>query len=307
MPRRLAAIVNPRSAGGKAARAWPSIEARIGPQATRFTEYSGHATSIAGELLEQGFEAIIAVGGDGTISEAANAFLRNDEPVSPGACLGIVPFGTGGDFRRSLGIRDVATAVEVIGAGHTRLIDAGKITFHAPDGEPRTRYFINLASFGMGGEVAARAKNRLSRWSGKAAFLYATVEVFFRYRARTVRLALDGEAGWRTATILNIAVGNGRYHGGGMHICPLARLDDGLLEVTVVEDFGMLTLLKDLPVLYSDNVYQHPKAHHLRARRLVAVSDERVSIEVDGEPLGLLPVEISVLPGVLRVLAPEDL
>ena len=152
----------------------------------------------------------------------------------------------------------------------------------------------------MGGEVAARAKNFLSAASGKGAFLYATLEVFLRYRAKTVELILDGvPAG--THTVTNIAIGNGRYHGGGMHVCPRASLSDGLLEVTIIDSLGMFMLARDLPVLYSENLYKHPKTHHHRAARIEARSAETVSIEVDGEPLGALPVEITVLPGALRV------
>lgn len=302
MTRRIAAVVNPKSASGRAAREWPAIAARIAPEVTRFTEYPGHAILLARELVEQGFDCIVAVGGDGTIGEAANGFLRNDAPVREGVVLGIVPFGTGGDFRRTLGIGDVETAVRVILEGRPRRIDMGKAEYRASPGEARTRYFINLTSFGMGGDVAARAKNPLSRWSGKAAFLYATGEVFLRYRAPRVRLRLDGGDA-REFTIMNIAVGNGRYHGGGMHVCPRASLDDGLLDVTVVEDLGLLRAAKDVRVLYSDNVYAHPKVHHFRARRVAAESAARVAIEVDGEPLGTLPLEVRVLPGVMNVLA----
>jgi YegS/Rv2252/BmrU family lipid kinase len=302
MKRRIAAVVNPRAGGGRAARAWPALAERIAPDATRFTEYPGHGILLARELVEQGYDVVVAVGGDGAIGEVANGFLRDDRPVREDAVLAIVPFGTGGDFRRTLGIPDVETAVRVIAAGRPRRIDMGKAEYRAVSGEPRERYFINLTSFGMGGEVAARAKNPLSRWSGKAAFLYATGVVFLGYRAPRVTLRLDGEAP-REYTIMNIAAGNGRYHGGGMHVCPRALLDDGLLDVTVVEDLGVFRAVKDLPVLYSDNVYAHPKVHHFRATRLRADSSARVSIEVDGEPLGTLPLEIGVLPRVINVLA----
>ena len=298
-----AAIVNPRAAGGKAAAKWPTLVEKLGQVEAVFTQRPGHAEDIARELLDQGFTRILAVGGDGTISETVNGFFRRGAPINPVAELGLLPMGTGGDFQRTACIRDLNEAVRAIAAGKTQTIDVARIAFERHTGGRAERYFINLASFGMGGEVALRAKNFLSSASGKAAFLYATVDVFFRYRPKTVELSLDG-APVTTHTILNIAIGNGRYHGGGMHVCPRAKLDDGLLEVTIIDSLGMLMLAKDLPVLYSENVYKHPKAHHAQARRIAAKSNETVAIEIDGEALGTLPLEAEVVPQALRLIVP---
>src|SRR5262249_21508808 len=174
-----AVIVNPRSASGRTARRWPEVaaalEARLGAIETRFTKRPGHAIEIARELLAQGFDPIVAAGGDGTINEVANGFLENEEPVRPGARLGILPLGTGGDFRRSLGIsREIPEAIEAIARGVSLPIDIGKAAFRGASGGSKTRNFVNLLSFGMGGEVASRAKNLLNPLGGSAAFLYAT-------------------------------------------------------------------------------------------------------------------------------------
>jgi len=122
-----------------------------------------------------------------------------------------------------------------------------------------------------------------------------------------VRLTLDGAPQPEEFFVTNIAVGNGRFHGGGMHPCPRAVMNDGLLEVTTIDHLGMFELLRDLPVLYSDDIYKHPKVRHFRARRIRAESDEVTRIEVDGEALGTLPLEIEVLPKQLSILvAPES-
>ena len=305
-----AVIVNPHSAGGKTAKRWPAIASalvgRFRPLTARFTEREGHATKLARELLRQGFDRIIAVGGDGTFNEVANGFLDDDRPVRPEASLGILPMGTGGDLQRTLGVSSkLDEAVEVLARGASLEIDVGKATFQGHDGKTRSRYFVNLASFGMGGEVSARAKNILSPLGGKIAFLYATLRVLLTYRGKRVELVLDGAGEPRNYTILNVAVGNGCFHGGGMHVCPRAVLNDGLLEVTVIDDLGVLTLLKDLSYLYDGNIYAHPKVRHLRAKKIVATSPETTRIEVDGEPLGALPLEITVLPRRLKALVPR--
>jgi YegS/Rv2252/BmrU family lipid kinase len=299
----IAAVVNPNAASGRTGKRWPQIARRlercIGNVSAHFTEDRGHAISLTRALLEQGYRTIIAAGGDGTVNEVANGFFQDGVPLCPAARLGLLPMGTGGDFRRALGIpRGVNDAAAVIANGKCRRIDVAKAGFAGG-----TRLFVNLTSFGMGGEVAARSSNFFSPLSGKLAFLYATAKVFFRYRPKTVRLKLDGkDVG--SFSILNIAIGNGRYHGGGMHVCPRAVMDDGLLEVTVIQDLGLAQLVRDLPVLYSDDLYRHPKTMHFRASHVEAASDEPAHVEIDGEPLGTLPVEISVLPRALDVLVP---
>jgi YegS/Rv2252/BmrU family lipid kinase len=254
---------------------------------------------VATQLLSEGFDVIIAVGGDGTINEVVNGWFDNGRAVNPQATMAIVPIGTGGDFRRSIGIAGPEDAIELILSREEHAIDVGKVTFQSGSGETRSRYFANLVSFGMGGEVAARVKNWLSPISGKLAFQWATLEVFFSYQPKTIELEIDGQQSMHRIT--NIAVGNGRYHGGGMHVCPLATLNNGQLEVTVIDALSMFELARDMRVLYSDNLYIHPKAHQYRGRRIVARSSETVAIEVDGEPLGTLPLELTILPTALKL------
>ena len=260
--------------------------------------------------MRQGFDYIVAVGGDGTISEVANGFLEGDEPVWPGAQLGILPIGTGGDFRRTLGIPpDPRQATEILRTGVPLTIDLGKVTFVGHSGATESRYFVNLVSFGMGGDVAAASKNLLTPLGGRAAFLWATFTTFLAYRGKHVRLALDPTAGAaapaassRSFFVTNVAVGNGQYHGGGMHPCPTAVPNDGALEVTVIDRLNWFELVRDIRVLYSDNLYVHPKTHHFTVRNFRAEADEPTRIEVDGEPLGTLPISIQVLPARLPVV-----
>jgi YegS/Rv2252/BmrU family lipid kinase len=307
MNRKVAAIANPYAAGGRAGRLWPHmaqrLRERLGDLTVRLTDSAGHATRIARELVDEGYDLIVAVGGDGTISEVANGFLQDDQPVRREAQLGILPVGTGADFQRTLGIpSDIDQAIEILAAGKSLAIDVGKIGFVARDGSRQQRYFVNLTSFGMGGTVAASARNLLTALGGKMGFLWATFKTVATYRGRHVSLELDGNGQPLSFFITNVAVGNGRFHGGGMRPCPTAAVNDGVLEVTVIDYLKPWELVRDIYVLYSEDVYRHPKAHHLRARRLVARAEEPTWIEVDGEPVGRLPIEIAVLPQRLNVL-----
>ncbi len=305
-----AVVANPRAAGGKAAKRWRQVERRLasrfGSLEVRFTERPGHATELTRELLAQGFDCIIGVGGDGTYNEIANGFVEDDRPVRPGACLGLLPMGTGGDFQRTLRIPgDLDGMIEALAAAEPVEIDLGKIRYVGHDGRPAQRYFINVTSMGMGGEVCVRAKNVFSRFGGQAAFLYATLKAFLVYRPQPIDLYLDGAAEPRRYRVLNIAIGNGMYHGGGMYVCPGAELNDGRLEVTVIQHLGPLTMLRNLDYLYSGKIYDYPKVEHFQAERLRAEAEGTVRIEVDGEGLGMLPVQISVVPRAMHVLAPK--
>ena len=304
---KVAAIVNPCAAGGETARRWPELESllqrSLGPVTTRFTRAPGSGTTIARELLRQGYDLLVAVGGDGTINEVANGFFEQDRLIRPEARLGILPLGTGGDFRRTLGIpANPAQAVEILAQGIPLPIDVGKVSFQTAKGTRENRYFVNMVSFGMGGLVAARSKNALRRLGGKAAFLWATLVTFLSYRGKQVELKIDDAREGLPFLVTNVAVGNGQFHGGGMRPCPTAKLDDGIFEVTVIDYAGAVELIRSLPVLYSGEIYQHPKVHHLRASTLAAESVVATHIEVDGEALGRLPLQVSILPQRLPVL-----
>lgn len=309
MTSKIAAIVNPHSAGGKTGRRWPQIasqiQLRLGPITTVFTKKQGHAMQLTRELLSQGFDMIVGVGGDGTFNEIVNGFIDADHPVDPEACMGIIPAGTGGDFQRMFGFSSqnrTGDAIETLATGEPHAIDIGKVSFMTARGKAEERYFVNLVSFGMGGAVAARSRNFLTPFGGRMAFLWATVCVLLSYRGKKIRLSVNGDRESSAYCVTNVAIGNGRFHGGGMHPCPTAVLDDGVLEITVIEYMNMFRLLRDIRVLYSREIYTHPKIRHLRGARIEVLSTEKTWIEVDGEPLGRLPLVIKVLPRILPVM-----
>lgn len=307
----MVAVINPMAAGGTAAKRWPKIDRllreRLGFVDTRFTQHRGQAISLTYQCLREGYDMIIAVGGDGTVNEIVNGFFRDGQPVRPGARLGFIPIGTGGDLRRTLQIPvEVEPAVEVLAQDQPFQIDIGRARLIGYDGKPVERYFVNVLGFGMGGDVSVRAKS-FPRWfGGKAAFLGATLLVFLNYKGKRVRLTLDDVTQPEDLVITNIAIGNGCYQGGGMHPCPHAVMNDGLLEVTTIDRLSMFELLRDLPVLYSDDVYKHPKVQHFRAQKIRAESEELTRIEVDGEALGTLPLDVEVLPKQLSILVAAD-
>ena len=131
----------------------------------------------------------------------------------------------------------------------------------------------------------------------------ATLQTAMNFSGVSVTLKID-DSDPTDEKITNVAVGNGQYHGAGMWACPGASITDGILDVTVIRYLSLFELLKGLPMLYNGSIYTHPKVKAYRAKRIEAKSKETALIEIDGEPLGRLPIEISIVPNAIRVLLP---
>jgi diacylglycerol kinase (ATP) len=307
-------IVNPASAGGATGRAWPGVASEVrrhfGSFAVAFTERGGEAARIAEREASAGRRLIIACGGDGTVSEVANGILRS----GAGAELGVLPSGTGGDFRRTLGVSArAADAARSLREGETHAMDAGRVTHSNERGEEESRYFVNVASFGMGGDVIKRVKSReglpagaARLLGGKASFAAAALHATLTFEKPTVRVSLDGGADSRM-TVANFCVANALFFGGGMKIAPNAKVDDGLFDVVAVGDVSALTVLANSYKLYLGTHLGMQEVRHAHARRVRAepASGEAVKLEVDGELVGRLPAEFEILPGALRVRCPR--
>jgi YegS/Rv2252/BmrU family lipid kinase len=306
-------IVNPASAGGATRDAWPGIASaarrHFGPFAVEFTKERGEAVVIAEREARAGRRFIIACGGDGTISEVANGILRAD----CGTELGVLPSGTGGDFRRTLAVPTrPADAARHLREGETRVMDAGRVSFLNERGEEETRFFVNVASFGMGGDVIRRVKERAGLptgaarlLGGKASFAVAALQSTFAFEKPSVRVSLDGSKETRVV-VTNFCVANAQFFGGGMKIAPGAKLNDGLFEVVAVGNLTPLSILANSYRVYLGTHLGLQDVHHARARRVAArsVADEIVKLEIDGELAGRLPAEFEILPGALRLRCP---
>jgi len=288
------AILNPR-AGGQTTAYLPE-DAEI-----LETRAPGHATELTREALKRGAKTVIAVGGDGTINEVVNGFFEDEQPIPTDAALAVIPHGTGSDFSRTLNLPlDGTLAAGIIQDGEKRLIDVMKVRYTTSEGNPRVRYAINVASFGLGGAVADRV-NRSSKAMGALwTFVSATLQAALHSSGSQVTVRLD-DSKTISATITNVAVGNGQYQGAGMRVCPEAILDDGLLDITIVRHTRLHQLMCNIPMLYNGKILRHPRVESYRVRTLTADSRENVLVEIDGEALGRLPVEIAVVPGAIRV------
>ena len=310
-------IVNPASARGATGAAWPGIASDLathfGAFNVAFTKEPGDASRLVVRGVEEGRGFVIACGGDGTISEVANGILETGVDVE----LGIMPSGTGGDFRRTVDLSThPATAARQLRTGRTRLIDVGCVAFLDQNNQPQTRFFLGVASFGMSGEVIRRVKAKDKSFAqsgvewldGKVAFAAATLQTTLQASNTKVVVQLDASP-QRRLTIANFCIANARYFGGGMKIAPDAKLDDGRFDVIAIGDLGSLDIIANAPRLYLGKHLSMPQVHHAHACRIEAHAAEksvRIAIEVDGELPGYLPATFEILPRALRVRCPSS-
>lgn len=301
-------IVNPHAGGGAVGRHWPGIQKlaqeRLGPFRFDLTQGPGHASRLAGVAMQEGAEILVCVGGDGTLNETVTGMMNEKGPQQRNALLGLIPLGTGCDFIRTVRIpRDPEEAVQIIAASRSETVDLGRISYLDHEGRQASRYFLNVASFGLGGEVDDRVARTTKIFGGFLSFVWATVLSVLLYSKKTVRLWIDGSPE-ETIVAWNVVVANGCYHGGGMWIAPAASVSDGLFHLTIIGDFSLPEVFRHLPKLYNGKLFQLEKVRSMTCKRIEARSESRVLLDVDGEQPGTLPATMEIVPSAIRIIVP---
>ncbi len=291
MSRRLALLVNPTSGRGRGARLIDPVAARLRDGGVEVELVIGRDGDEAADLVRDrvsaGVDGVVALGGDGLVNIALQAVAGTEVP------LGIVAAGTGNDIARALGLdpaRPQASLDHVL-SGRTRTIDLGRAGDH---------WFAGVLGSGFDSMVNERA-NRMTWPGGRSKYNLAILAELRTFRPVPFVLELDGER-WETEAML-VAVGNGSSYGGGMRVCPDARVDDGLLDVTVLGPISKAEFVRVFPTVYKGTHVRHRAVTTRRARR-VLLSSEAVTAYADGERVGPLPVSCAAVPAGLVVHAP---
>jgi YegS/Rv2252/BmrU family lipid kinase len=303
-----AVVLNPFAASGEAGKQWSNIDPKVreilGDYTLLRTERPWHATELVRQALRDGVELIVSVGGDGTHHEVVNGFFDGYMTINPSARMALFPMGTGSDLVRTLGMNMPEVALDVLSKGHTNRVDVGRITYSLPMTGTNVRYFLNVADFGMGGAVAERTQSTKKSLGPFATFLIALIRTLITFKTPSVRMQIDSEI--LEQKTLNVIIANGQYYGGGIHVAREALLTGGQFEVYVIADLSLFTALMNLRHFYSG---KYVELEHLvkrfSARRIVAQSDDRVLLNLDGEQPGQLPCEIEVLPAAIQLVVPE--
>lgn len=312
--RDLVFVVNPRGANGKTWKEWkkllPYLRSRLGEDCNiceSFTSGPCHATDITRESIREGADAVIAVGGDGTLHEVVNGFFWAGKPVtnqdtatSCSTALGLIPLGTGSDFARTFGWKnDPHDAVERIAKGQRSQIDVGVIV-----GENEHRhYFLNVADI----HLSAKAGYYASRYKrfGNLCYVFGALQAFIGHRNQDFRIKVnDGE--WETyPQVTALCIGNAKFFGGGMKITPNADPSSGNFEVVILQDFRWYDFILKLHKLYNGT---HLSVNNVSSRSVHSIEVEEISgtgsifVQSDGEHLGFLPRKFRVLPSAIEMI-----
>lgn len=303
-------VVNPHSANKKTERHWSQIARHIGFSVGKFehefTSGPGDATRIARQALRAGAEMVVSVGGDGTHNEVINGFFGEDgTPINPDAVLGIISRGTGADFIKTMNLpKDFELAALALTGKGTRTVDVVRTSFHSRTGDPVTRYFLNITDFGVGGYVVDAVNNTSKALGGRLSFAIGSVRGILSYENQPMRVELDDGEEVIEGRFQNVIAANGRYFGGGMKIAPKAEPDDGLMDVIFMGDLSRREMILLSPRVYKGEAEKHPKIFSRRARKLLATSAEEVRIDMDGEGVGKLPIQMEIVPQAIRVKVP---
>lgn len=311
-------IIN--NAAARARQAWPGIRDLLEANAIEFdsceTTHAGDATAKTREALKAGVTTIATVGGDGTLSEAAQGLFRFSDQleqlptlINPAASLAILPAGTGDDFARGLrGRRETLQHwIDVLvahcrndGGSSTRQTD---VLYGICDNYQTPFICINASTMGIGGETAARVAaqgNLMRSFSGEARFAAAALGSLLAWRERRARITVDDETYEGEMNLA--AVANGLYAGGGMMLSPEAKVDDGKLDVVSASGLSRAQVMRELARIHKGGHIANPKVRitqGTRARVETFKSEDAMPIEADGNVRGFTPVEFQIMPGVL--------
>jgi len=290
-------IVNPASGGGRALRAEPEVASLLAAGGCHATflhsKCSDDIREQAARAASDGFGTVVALGGDGAFHHLVEG-IRGTEVVA-----GFFPAGNGNDIAQALGIpRDPVTAAHAFLHAQPRAVDLVRVRF----GDGRVAHYMGAGGMGLDAEAAHLANTRFRAWPGVTRYLAGAFTIFFREPLLDVAVEMD-EASW-SGPALFVAVANATSYGSGVRIAPQARMDDGLLDVLIVGDVGLLRLLEAIPiVLTSGNLRGFPEVTRYRCRRVSLRADRAARVHGDGEALGEAPAEFEILPGAIRVMA----
>jgi diacylglycerol kinase (ATP) len=286
-------IANPTAGGGKAGALIGKVDSLLRSlrveHEIRVSESPGDMEASARAAATAGARVVAVLGGDGTVSCAANGLMGTE------AALAVLPAGTGDDFARTLGARPLAAAIRLLADPKVRRIDVVRVT--NADG---VRHFVNVAGAGFDSEVNETADGMSARLGGTGTYLAALVKTLSRFSPARFDVEVDGRT-WSGDAML-VVIGNALSYGGGMKVTPDALLDDGRMDVCVIGALSKAAFLRAFPRVFRGSHVRHPKVRMLRGARVGIGANRPLRIYADGERLGPLPAIFETVPDALSVV-----
>lgn len=307
-------IVNPTASIRKCEKDWPEIKQILIDEGIDFdfhiTEYPGHAIELVRDkITEKGYKKIISVGGDGTNNEVINGIFSQQRFPTTEIMMGVIPVGTGNDWRRTFDFPiDYQKSVKIIKAGTTFLHDIGKVTYYN-DGDPKVRYFLNAAGTGLDEMVCGKTNQLKSKGKGGSVrYMISTANCLLHYKCVHIKLEVDDQLVFDDE-ILSLSLGNGRFNGGGMMMMPKSIPDDGIFDITVIKKVGLLKFAANINNIYDGTFIDKLKevsTYRGKKVRITSIPAHRLLLETEGETLTNSPFDFEMIPQAIQMVVKQN-
>ncbi len=286
-------IFNPTAGAGRSYKAMNIVTTYLKENGIEYkdvqTEYKRHAVMLAREAIGKHYDGIISVGGDGTLLEIAGELSGSDEK------LGIIPAGTGNDFRQSVGVpKDILSALKIILSGNTKMVDIGIL-----GDQP----FLNVAGTGFDVNVLHNTQKVRKFFTGGLAYFLGIVMSILKYKSIKLYITANGQN--FTRDVLLIAVANGKCYGGGLYVAPNACVQDGLFNVLILNRVAKWRILFELPRLKKGQIDKISVAEEFKCSEITIDCDNQQEFNIDGEIYGQTPKTLAVKTSALNIFCPQ--
>ncbi len=304
------AVVNPRAGGGKVANQWPILSNKLKERGILFDEvfttHRYHAVELVIAALRKGFRKIISVGGDGTIHEIVNGLFHQREVPVEEVTLAVLPAGSGNDWTRMYKIPlDYDRSIDTLLNGRIIFQDIVKVQC-LQSGVENMRYMVNIAGIGLDANICHRTNIAKAKGaSGPSAYVKASFKALMGRRYTYSKVYVDGRR-FFSGRMFSIALGIGKYSGGGMLQVPDAVADDGKIALMVARMLPKLKFALMFKKLYSGEIYNIREVSHTQGSEIKVVTEKPDRVEVDGEVVGTTPAVFTVIPRALKVIVGES-
>lgn len=297
-------IVNPVAGGGRAGRMQSTIARYFSDHAHPVDFAASKSTENFRQIVTQavgnGYRYIIALGGDGAFHHLVEAAFGSS------VILGFLPAGNGNDIAEGLNIpRDLIEAAHAFLRGRPRAIDVVRVNFPEASAASRTAIFIGAGGLGLDAEAAQLANSRFRAWPGVTRYIAGALWARRKFQSIELEATMDGDS-WH-GRVLFAAVANAPCYGSGVRIAPSAKIDDGWLDVTLVEEMPLARLLEAIPIVLRSGDIRWPEVHRYRCRYAKFQTNRPALVHGDGEILGDSPVEFGIVPGAVQIMLPRKL
>lgn len=299
-------IVNPVSGSGKGLTDFPLVSKLLRDNGILheavFSEHKHHATSLTVSAIEQGYRHIIVVGGDGTLHEVVNGLFIQRCVQPSDVTIAVISTGTGNDWIRMYGIPTrYSEAIRAIKNGYTFLQDVAEVDYEESKYR-QTRHMANVAGLGFDAAVIeSTLHSKAKGYLGRGGYMWCLVRSFFSHKATGAKIWVDDKLVFNDL-LFSVAIGVGKYNGGGIQQLPAAVADDGLLDVTMIRPVHWWHIIFRLRRLFNGTIYSIGHVLHAQGRKIRIESSPETPLEVDGERYGGTPVELRVMHRVVRVI-----